>query len=124
MLEEERRRLPKNLNRALYTHRILDITASIGIMRFTFLSHFSFAYCCNAAKQNKEIEKITGDIHTLQKTINAATATLSRSDAVTEELIFRAASSDKGVEDPVMLATYKRLKLMRQSFEELIATVV
>ncbi len=30
MLAEERTKLPKNLNRALYTHRIMDITSSIG----------------------------------------------------------------------------------------------
>lgn len=30
MLEEEKAKLPKNLNRALYTHRIMDITSSIG----------------------------------------------------------------------------------------------
>lgn len=30
MLTEELGKLPKNINRAIYTHRILDITASIG----------------------------------------------------------------------------------------------
>lgn len=69
LLNEERAKLPKNLNRALYTHRIMDITSSI-------------------AKQNKEIEKITSDIRDIQKTINQNSSTLHRSDAVTEELIF------------------------------------
>jgi hypothetical protein len=69
LLAEERAKLPKNLNRALYTHRIMDITTSI-------------------AKQNKEIEKITSDIRDIQKTINQNSSTLQRSDAVTEELIF------------------------------------
>lgn len=69
MLAEERTKLPKNLNRALYTHRIMDITASI-------------------AKQNKEIDKITADIRDIQKTINQHNSTRQRSDAITEELIF------------------------------------
>lgn len=69
LLAEERAKLPKNLNRALYTHRIMDITSSI-------------------AKQNKEIDKITSDIRDIQKTINQNSSTLQRSDAVTEELIF------------------------------------
>ena len=37
MLEEEKGKLPKNLNRALYTHRIMDITSSIGKL-FCFIS--------------------------------------------------------------------------------------
>jgi hypothetical protein len=101
LLSAERAKLPKNLNRALYTHRIMDITASI-------------------AKQNKEIEKITSDIRDIQKTINQNSSTLHRSDAVTEELIFGSAS-DKN--DPVMIDTYRRLKLMRGHFEALIQTV-
>jgi DNA repair exonuclease SbcCD ATPase subunit len=43
MLAEERAKLPKNLNRALYTHRIMDITSSIGML--CSLSHgFSIYY--------------------------------------------------------------------------------
>ena len=72
------------------------------------------------AKQNKEITKITSDIRDLQKTINLNTNTLNRADAITEELIFKAAS-DKN--DPVMVDTYRRLKQLRSSFEALINTV-
>jgi len=52
-------KLPKNINRLLYTHRILDITASIG-------------------KQNKDIDKITADIREIQKTINTNMSSLER----------------------------------------------
>lgn len=48
------------------------------------------------------------------------TNTLNRADAITEELIFKAAS-DKN--DPVMVDTYRRLKQLRSNFEALISTV-
>ncbi len=72
------------------------------------------------AKQNKEIDKITSDIRDLQKTINLSSNTLSRADAITEELIFKAAS-DKN--DPVMVDIYRKLKQLRSSFESLVGTV-
>ena len=51
VLAEELTKLPRNINRTLYTYRIMDIIASIG-------------------KQNKEIEKITQDVREIQKTIS------------------------------------------------------
>lgn len=69
LLTEETAKLPKNINRAMYTHRIMDITASI-------------------VKQNKDIEKITNDIRDIQKTVNLSTNSLQRADTYTEELIF------------------------------------
>ena len=60
---------PLLLYRAMYTHRIMDITNQI-------------------VKQNRDIDKITADIRDLQKTINLSSATLQRADAITEELIF------------------------------------
>lgn len=98
ILQEETSKLNKNLNRALYTHRILDITQSI-------------------AKQNKEIVKITADIRDLQKTINLNSNTLSRADAIAEELIFKAASDTS---DSAMVDTYRRLKTLRSSFESVL----
>lgn len=68
-LSEELTKLPKNINRSIYTHRIMDIIASIG-------------------KQNIEINKITSDIRDIQKSINSSTLTLQRADAVAEELIY------------------------------------
>eukprot|EP01038_Epipyxis_sp_PR26KG_P006336 gene6336-8723_t len=69
ILQEEMSKLPKNINRALYTHRIMDITSQI-------------------VKQNKDIDKITADIREVQKTINSNTSILQRADAIAEELIF------------------------------------
>jgi peptidoglycan hydrolase CwlO-like protein len=107
----------------LYTHRIMDITSSL-------------------AKQHKEVEKITNDIRDLQKTINLNTNTLSRTDAICEELIFTVSSSAftlilpinkmfffhdcKAADnrnDPVMVDTYRRLKNLRSAFESLVSTV-
>lgn len=101
LLEQEKAKLPKNLNRSLYTHRILDITASI-------------------AKQNKEITKITNDIRDVQKTINLHNNALTRSDAITEELIYKAAIEKN---DSVMIDTYRRLKNLRNAFNELIQSI-
>lgn len=56
-------------HRAMYTHRIMDITNQI-------------------VKQNRDIDKITADIRDIQKTINLNSSTLQRADAIAEELIF------------------------------------
>lgn len=104
LLEDEMKKLPKNINRALYTHRILDIIASI-------------------AKQNKEISHITSDIRDIQKSINASTSALQRADAVTEERIYAAANSSTGSSDPALVAMYRQLRMMRASFEELVSTL-
>ena len=91
----------------MYTHRIMDITASIGnyfdlaislVLIFCAiivasshkLSHYLPDHLCQyaSAKQNKDIAKITSDIRDIQKSINFTSNTLSRADAVAEELIF------------------------------------
>lgn len=69
VLSEELGKLPRNINRTLYTYRIMDIIASIG-------------------KQNKEIDKIVQDIREVQKSINSITNTLQRADAIAEEKIY------------------------------------
>jgi hypothetical protein len=102
VLAQEVEDLPKNLTRALYTSRILDIINSLS-------------------KQNVEIEKITSDIRDIQKTINSTTSALQRADAVAEELIFSAANGPNS--SPAMLDTYRRLRLMRTKFEQVIDTV-
>jgi len=101
-LAEELSKLPKNINRTIYTHRIMDIISSIG-------------------KQNKDIDKITGDIRDIQKTINNSTLTLQRADAVAEELIYQAANGPGS--DHAMVDTYRRLKTLRAKFEALVSTV-
>jgi hypothetical protein len=101
-LADELSKLPKNINRALYTHRIMDIITSIG-------------------KQNKDIDKITNDIRDIQKTINSATMTLQRSDMIAEEMIFAAANQPKV--DPPTVTTYRLLKDLRSKFDHLNNTI-
>ena len=102
ILNDEVSKIPKNINRNIYTHRIMDIITSIG-------------------KQNKDIAKITNDIRDIQKTINSTTTAMQRADAVTEDLVFTAANAPGS--DPATVETYKRLRTMRSKFEALIDTV-
>eukprot|EP01039_Chlorochromonas_danica_P009336 gene9336-10304_t len=99
LLQEETTKLNKNLQRSVYTHRILDITTSI-------------------AKQNKEIAKITEDIRTIQKTINLQSHSLQRADGIAEEIIFQAANNSH--QDITMIESYRRLKTLRSHFESLL----
>ena len=102
VLAEELVKLPKNINRTLYTHRIMDIISSIG-------------------KQNRDIDKITNDIRDIQKTINNNTLTLQRADAVAEERIYQAANSTGS--DHSMVESYRKLKTLRARFEALVSLV-
>ncbi len=97
-LAEELSHLPKNINRAIYTHRIMEIIGNIH-------------------KQNLEIDKITNDIRIIQKTINTTAATLARSDAITEETIYAAASDPKS--DASVVDTYRGLTSLRAQFDRL-----
>eukprot|EP01035_Chromulina_nebulosa_P025222 gene25222-32912_t len=127
-LSEEMVKLPRNLNRLVYTHRILEITASI-------------------AKQNEGILKITTDIADMKKTISTNMSILQR------ELVFAAASntstagslasgflnnlkaagllsssnsassSSSSAENAAVLDTYRKLTALRSNFDELIAVV-
>ena len=71
-------------------------------------------------KQIKEIEKITNDIKSVQKSINLSTTSLQRADAVTEELIYTAANSQSN--DDAMVDAYRNLRLLRSNFDDLIST--
>ena len=99
LLAEELSKLPKNINRALYTHRIMDIISSIN-------------------KQNVDIERITNDIKNIQKTINLTSQTLSRSDHAAEELIYAAANANNS--DVATVETYRALTTLRAEFENLL----
>jgi hypothetical protein len=101
VLEEELCKLPKHLQRSTYTHRIMEITASI-------------------MKQEEGIDKITADIIDIQKTINRSRSAVQRADTITEELIYSAAS-DKN--DSVMVDTYRNLRNLRSKFEDLLDAV-
>lgn len=103
LLEEEFQKLPKNINRNLYTYRIMEIIASIS-------------------KQNKDIAKITNDIRDIQKTINSTSNTLQRADAVTEEKVYTVANAS-GSKDPAVVEAYRQLIQLRLKFENLIGTV-
>lgn len=98
ILEEELTRLPKNINRNMYTHRILDITQSI-------------------LRQNEGIDKITADIMDVQKKINTTQSTLQRADTITEELVYRVA---KDLDDQDVLGIYRHLKNLRSTFDALV----
>jgi len=102
LLAEELEKLPKNLNRNLYTARIMDIISSI-------------------TKQNKDIAKITQDIRDIQKTINMTSQTLSRSDTAAEDLIY-AAANEKNC-DKATVETYRGLTLLRSKFDDLMDAV-
>ena len=102
LLAEELEKLPKNINRNLYTARIMDIIGSIN-------------------KQNRDIDKITLDIRHIQKDINLNAATLSRSDGAAEELIYGEASKPKC--DPAVVETYRGLTTLRANFDGLTETV-
>jgi hypothetical protein len=99
LLAEELEQLPKNINRALYTQRIMDIIASIS-------------------KQNVEIERITADIRNIQKSINHTSQTLARSDHATEELIYAAANAPNS--DVATVETYRALTTLRAEFDTLL----
>ena len=101
-LRDELDKLPRNINRNLYTFRIMDIIAQVG-------------------KQNREIEKIVGDIHSVQKDINQSNSSLQRADAIAEEKVYSAANSPNS--DPAMTDTYRHLRKLRSNFEALISTV-
>jgi hypothetical protein len=119
MLIEEKEKLPSNINRALYTHRIMDIITSIN-------------------KQKKEIEKITSNIHEIQKSINSTTSSLQRADALAEEMIYGVSSIDtlctdshrtllkaaNGINgDKAMVDAYRRLRNLRKSADDLLAAI-
>ena len=103
VLTDELAKLPKNLNRTLYTYRIMDIIGSIS-------------------KQKKEIAKIITDIRQIQKEINLVSETLTRTEALADEMIFQEANKD-GRRDPAMVQSYRHLSDIRQCFEELISLV-
>ena len=80
--------IPKNINRNVYTYRILDIISQIG-------------------KQKAEIKRIISDIRTVQKDINRVADTLQRTEAVADETIYQIAKVREklGFIDSLFIAT-------------------
>jgi len=102
VLEEELQRMPKNVNRTLYTYRIMDIINSI-------------------AKQKKEIDKIIGEITQVQKDLNSVGERLNRAEVLADERIFSAANRQN--KDPAMVQSYRYLQDLRAKFDELIIAI-
>lgn len=65
--------------------------------------------------------KIASDIHSIQRVLNSTTSTLERADAVAEEMIFLAASTD--IRSHEKTESYRRLRTLRLQFNETIDTV-
>uniref|UniRef100_A0A8C8SW10 Coiled-coil domain-containing protein 22 n=1 Tax=Pelusios castaneus TaxID=367368 RepID=A0A8C8SW10_9SAUR len=91
--------LPKDVSRAAYTQRILEIVSNIR-------------------KQTEEISKILSDTRALQKEINQLTGKLDRTFAVTDELVFKDAKRDESVRK-----AYKYLAALHENCTQLIQTI-
>ncbi|KAH8063234.1 hypothetical protein JL722_2397 [Aureococcus anophagefferens] len=102
LLEERYAAMPKNVNRALYTYRIMDIIKQI-------------------AKQKGEITKIVDDIRSVQKENNKIGATLQRTEALADERVFQEANA--GGKDPQLVAAYRSLSDLRKLFEETVTVI-
>ncbi|XP_067408490.1 LOW QUALITY PROTEIN: coiled-coil domain-containing protein 22 [Emydura macquarii macquarii] len=91
--------LPKDVSRAAYTQRILEILSSIR-------------------RQSQDISKILSDTRALQKEINRLTGKLDRTFAVTDELVFKDAKRDESVRK-----AYKYLAALHENCTQLIQTI-
>ncbi|KAH1187939.1 hypothetical protein KIL84_009461 [Mauremys mutica] len=91
--------LPKDVSRAAYTQRILEIVGNIR-------------------KQKEEITKILSDTRALQKEINGLSGKLDRTFAVTDELVFKDAKRDESVRK-----AYKYLAALHENCSQLIQTI-
>ncbi|XP_075041102.1 coiled-coil domain-containing protein 22 [Mixophyes fleayi] len=98
-LVSEYESLPKEVSRAAYTQRILEIVSNIK-------------------KQKEEITKILSDTKELQKEINSLTGKVDRTFVVTDELVFKDAKKD----EPVRKA-YKYLAALHENCSHLIQTI-
>jgi len=101
-LKAEYEKMPKNFNRSVYTYRIMDIINSI-------------------TKQKAEIKRVVADIREVQEVINRTSETLLRTEAVADESLFQAAKTGEGGANST--EAYKKLSVLRGTFESLVATV-
>lgn len=95
----EYERTPKDVNRAAYTKRIMEIISNIN-------------------KQNCDIQKVLQDTKGVQKEINHMSGKLDRTFTVTDELIFRDAKKDETIRK-----AYKYLAALHENCNLLIKTV-
>lgn len=107
-LQREVEALPKDVDRAGYVRRIYDIVK-------------------NVKKQQSEISKILGDIRAVQKQISSTSEAVSRSFAVTEELIFREAAKEEATKgktkDDFSKESYGLLIRLKEAFQNLVLAV-
>ena len=97
--------MPKNVNRNVYTYRILDIINSI-------------------AKQKASIRLIITDIKDVQKSINKTSSTLVRTELVADETLYSMARAGKGGrQTEAQVKSYRLLVEMREAFEKLVDAV-
>jgi len=89
-------RLPKEINRSLYTQRILEIVR-------------------NVKKQKVDIEKILIDMKNLKKEISGIYDTLNRSFASTSNLVWKDALN----KEPTAKQAFKDLAAMHEKFSSL-----
>ena len=105
LLVVELEKMPKNINRAVYTYRILDIIKQVR-------------------KQKMEISRIIGDIRSLQHETNRVAETLRRTEMITDDHVFTAASKNKskrgGGDSTAYVETYRLLTQIRQRFEDMV----
>lgn len=106
ILDKSFAQLPQNLNRNMYTARIMEIIKQVH-------------------KQKAEISKIIDDIKSIQKQLNFASEKLKRSEAVAEDKLYSAASAAvaKETQNSPFVECYRKFAEVRELFEELIIVV-
>ena len=105
LLAVELEKMPKNINRAVYTYRILDIIKQVR-------------------KQRLEISRIIADIRTVQHETNRVAETLRRTEMVTDEHVYAAAKTNKQsknhAESTAYVETYRLLTQIRGRFDDMV----
>ena len=104
LLEDELAKLPQNVNRTLYTYRIMDIISSI-------------------AKQKKEIDKIITEVAAVQKEINSTSEKLSRAEVLADEKIFSYAKQEANKKDQQVVSCYRHFGDLRARFDDLVGVI-
>lgn len=99
---EEYQKMPKDIDRTQYTKRIMEIIKQVR-------------------KQNVDIKKIIEDIVDVQHSINRVSETLTRTEAIADEHLFRVASGQ--TKDAAYLLSYRQLHQIREFFDKLLDSV-
>lgn len=100
-LLKEFAKMPKSVNRSLYTSRIMGIIEKVR-------------------KQNDEIENVIEQIRDVQGEINEVGQKLLRTEKLTDRRMYEVASRSN---DPAYVDAYRHLKDIRDAFEKLVVNV-